>query len=154
MVHNKLRCAASVFSWLLVLFCMYIIFSFSAQTGEASAEESLSVLGKLMNFVFIYIDHNTFRKIAHFLEYCALSFLCYNAFFHTRSHLKPYVPFAISFLYCVSDEIHQYFVPGRACRLFDIGVDTCGIILGLLVFRIFAKIVVAIIKKAKVKRGK
>lgn len=42
------------------------------------------------------------------------------------------VPFCI--LYAVTDEIHQYFVPGRSCRLFDVGVDSLGILFGALLF--------------------
>jgi VanZ family protein len=34
-------------------------------------------------------------------------------------------------LYAVSDEIHQYFVPGRACRFGDICIDTAGSILAI-----------------------
>ncbi len=37
-------------------------------------------------------------------------------------------------LYSVSDEIHQYFVPGRACRIFDVGVDSLGALTGILAF--------------------
>ena len=39
---------------------------------------------------------------------------------------KWLLPVGVSGLYAVTDEIHQYFVPGRACRLLDVTVDTCG----------------------------
>ena len=29
-------------------------------------------------------------------------------------------------LFGIADEIHQYFVPGRLCSLFDALLDTCG----------------------------
>ena len=33
------------------------------------------------------------------------------------------------FLYSVTDEIHQYFIPGRAMRFSDVLIDTAGILL-------------------------
>ncbi len=50
--------------------------------------------------------------------------------------LKPWLKMSVLFciLYAASDELHQYFVPGRACRLFDVGVDTAGILFGTFLF--------------------
>ena len=36
-------------------------------------------------------------------------------------------------LYAVTDEIHQSFVPGRSCELRDMGIDSCGVLAGVLV---------------------
>ena len=130
-VKKKLIIAVS---WLLAVACMTVIFMLSAQNAEASAELSEETQSFLSSLLFRFIDHNVVRKIAHFIEYCGLSFLTANACFQTNKKFVPYLPFGISFLYCVSDEIHQFFVPGRACRLFDIGVDTGGILLGILIF--------------------
>ena len=41
------------------------------------------------------------------------------------------VPLLIGFLYAVSDEIHQYFVPGRAMQARDVLIDTAGVLLGI-----------------------
>lgn len=46
----------------------------------------------------------------------------------------------ICFLYAVSDEIHQYFVPGRACRIFDVTIDTLGSSFFILVYFLYSKI--------------
>ena len=37
-------------------------------------------------------------------------------------------------LYACSDEFHQYFVPGRSCKLFDVCVDSTGAFFGALFF--------------------
>lgn len=37
-------------------------------------------------------------------------------------------------LYACSDELHQYFVPGRSCRFFDVYVDSTGAFCGALLF--------------------
>ncbi|PIZ83818.1 hypothetical protein COX97_00370 [Candidatus Pacearchaeota archaeon CG_4_10_14_0_2_um_filter_05_32_18] len=42
-----------------------------------------------------------------------------------------------SFLYAISDEIHQVFVPGRAFSYGDIFVDLCGILLVSILYAIF-----------------
>lgn len=89
------------------------------------------------------------RKCAHFTEYALLS-ICVNL--HGLSIMrmkKKDIPFEKtireqflklrlwvlrSCLFCiaysVSDELHQSFVPGRACRFFDVCVDTSGILFG------------------------
>ena len=36
-------------------------------------------------------------------------------------------------LYAMTDEIHQSFVPGRSCELRDMGIDSCGVLAGVLV---------------------
>lgn len=45
----------------------------------------------------------------------------------------------ICFLYAVCDEIHQYFVPGRACRVFDVLVDTAGSAFFLIISFLYSK---------------
>ena len=37
-------------------------------------------------------------------------------------------PATLSFLYAVSDEFHQSFVPGRSASIRDVLIDTIGII--------------------------
>ena len=45
---------------------------------------------------------------------------------------KPALPaFIIGFFYAVSDEIHQYFVPGRAMQARDVLIDTAGVFFGI-----------------------
>ena len=37
------------------------------------------------------------------------------------------------FLYAVSDELHQSFVGGRSPGLLDVGIDSAGVLFGILV---------------------
>ncbi|MBQ3149998.1 MAG: VanZ family protein [Clostridia bacterium] len=146
--------AVITLSWLLVIACMMTIFLLSSQTGENSAELSDTVMGpvgRLITFLFGEEGHNIFRKFAHFFEFAGLSFLLYNAFFQTKKSKKmsPYIPFFTSVIYAVSDEVHQLFVDGRACRIFDIGVDTLGIVTGLAVFYCIVKCIEKL-KKIKI----
>ncbi len=72
-----------------------------------------------------------FRKVAHITEYFILALLLYRAFkgsFHL-SYLGLFLwSFSLTFLYAISDEIHQLFVFGRSGNLEDVMIDTLGII--------------------------
>ena len=81
------------------------------------------------------------RKGAHFLEYLVLGI----SLFWTMRDLRTLrsrvpdesagrtvlVPWAIGALYAVTDEVHQYFVPGRSCELLDVLIDACGVAAGV-----------------------
>ena len=54
---------------------------------------------------------------------------------------------AFCFLYACSDEIHQYFVPGRACMFRDILLDTAGGTVGILITMLLWAIISLITKK-------
>jgi len=71
------------------------------------------------------------RKIAHILEYFILASLLYRAFkgsFSLSAFYLIFWPVTLSFLYAVSDEIHQAFVPTRGPSPADVFIDTIGII--------------------------
>ena len=71
------------------------------------------------------------RKAAHITEYFILTFLLYRAFKGSFIFSSFYLLFwscVISFLYAVSDEIHQAFVPTRNPSPKDVLFDTLGII--------------------------
>lgn len=48
-----------------------------------------------------------------------------------RISRRELIPLLIGFLYAVSDEIHQHFVPGRAMQARDVLIDTAGVLLGI-----------------------
>lgn len=69
------------------------------------------------------------RKIAHILEFAIFTF--FAAIFATTFDMKYLVRFSIVFVLCgiyaLSDEIHQYFVPGRVCDIKDVALDVTGV---------------------------
>ena len=140
----------------LVLLLMGLIFYFSAQTGPESGGSS----GRLDSVFlrWLYPDFSAYsaqrqedlyfrvdfivRKTAHVLEFTALGFAL-------RLHLQALTRFGpirrpqllawgIGSLYAASDELHQLFTPGRAARLADVGIDSLGVLLGLLFFLLCA----------------
>ncbi len=134
--YSNARKFGIAFSWLLVAVCMGIIFRLSHQQSEESAELSLEVMGFFGRIFTKFIEgigHDTFRSLAHFLEYCGLAALLYNAFLQTFNKPKILMSFAVSVLYCISDEIHQIFIPGRAFQISDILVDSLGSATGIIV---------------------
>ena len=110
-----------------------------------------SVRGILMKLFGPLLNSFIVRKFAHFFEYAALGFLIGCAFFLSRRRFSPITAVICSALYSISDEIHQYFVPGRACRIFDVGVDTLGALTGTLILAFIILIVnsIAIRRKEK-----
>lgn len=68
-----------------------------------------------------------YDKVAHLLLYTGLGYLVYRMFKKAgRSGPVGYLTALIVTLYGVSDELHQYYVPGRNCDLLDIVFDGLG----------------------------
>ena len=129
----------------LTLLWMFAIFLMSAQTAEVSGTESTVITVKILG-IFIknpspaLIDNieTLIRKLCHFSEYAILCILLYKTLCsYGIKGKKVYLCVFIAFLYALSDEIHQYFVPGRACRFYDIIIDTAGSYFGYLIVRKF-----------------
>ena len=145
---KRLYAARSLFIILLVLW-MAFIFCLSAQSATQSSELSRGFVYKgfciiYPNFEGLSVERQTeiissvmfpVRKAAHFAEYAvlgALSFLAVCSYEKISFKARVGISFTISLLYSVSDEIHQIFVPGRACRLLDVCVDCAGALLAIL----------------------
>jgi VanZ family protein len=75
------------------------------------------------------------RVVAHATEYAALAALWGWALLPLLGARAVAVAAAISFLYALSDEWHQSFVPGRDADPIDVAADAAGIALGLTVLR-------------------
>lgn len=73
-------------------------------------------------------------KVAHFLEYSGLGWLWARAVRTSRPGwpVLTVLLSALAFTSCygVSDEWHQYYVPGRFASSSDALADTCGGVLG------------------------
>lgn len=71
------------------------------------------------------------RKLAHLAEYAVLGALL------ARALRRPQLVVAVALggLYAVTDEVHQLFVEGRHGSPLDVGIDTLGALLGVLLWR-------------------
>ena len=136
-----------IFSWVAVILWMLVIFGFSAQSADSSDALSMGLSDKIVEFIqslrdipvfsaldgdavsnFILNANHYVRKTAHFMIFAVLGLLVNNLLLsYENERVKScFLAVLICFLYAVSDEVHQYFVPGRACRLKDVIIDTCG----------------------------
>lgn len=119
--------------WMIVIFC------FSSASADISGGQSMSLTEKLLDIIGINLTtdginalENVIRKIAHFTEYFVLGVLAMLYVSSVTSCKKAWLfAFVLCVIYACSDEIHQHFVPGRACRLFDICIDSCGSFLAI-----------------------
>ena len=149
--NRTVRIVLAVFFWLLAAACAGCIFWLSSKDGSQSKDMSDNVRGILMKLFGPLLNSFIVRKFAHFFEYAVLGFLIGCALFLSRRRFSPITAVICSALYSVSDEIHQYFVPGRACRIFDVGVDTLGALTGTLILALIILIMnsIAIRRKEK-----
>ena len=149
---------------------MALIVWFSDQPDYVSQEQSLNV-GKFLCSIIVggyenmsadkqleyakMLDHFV-RKSAHFCEYAVLGVLTFNAvtlFFkyivkRINGKLEMILPKIATVLWCfvfaATDEIHQYYVPGRFSSFTDVLLDTAGAATGML----FIMVVIYIITRS------
>ncbi len=134
-MKNKRNYFAFSIFLILTVICMILIFKFSSQSGEDSSGVSISFYDIFLKITgFDFINHDVFRKFAHFSEYAALGFCSFATLFFYFNKTKKLISFIFCFLYAVSDEIHQFFVPERAGRFSDVLIDCSGSVLGILIF--------------------
>jgi len=81
-------------------------------------------------------------KVLHFVAYALLGILFLRAFKTSRIknnvNLMLILSVLLSFLYGISDEIHQYFVPYRSAELMDVLADMLGAIIGVYIYQAIA----------------
>lgn len=143
--------------WIAVIVQMAVIFSFSMENAAESAGTSGGFIRRILEAISAdfrmadstvqheIIESLSFftRKAAHFSVFGLLGVLCASALLTYA--IKPRTAFivssAICTLYAVSDEIHQYFVPGRACMIRDMVLDTAGSVCGALLTIAIARVI-------------
>lgn len=119
---RKEQALGLIIYWLPALIQMGLIFYFSSQPEGSKVLESFP----------------TPPGIGHLIGYAILGFLLYRAFnqgLFGWSLLAARNAFILGFIYAVTDELHQLFVPGRQAAITDVGIDTAGILLGLLLVK-------------------
>ena len=155
---NKTKITAKIIiSYVLLLSWALVIFFFSAKNADESTVQSNFILQIISRLTGITLQENTFwavsevvvRKLAHLSVFLLLGVLATNAFRLTFKNKKEFIfALAFCFLYSVSDEIHQYFVPGRACRFYDVIVDTIGACLGISIFPFLRRLLLSLFKRS------
>ena len=133
--------------WVLVFICLGVIFWLSSRTTVESAQQSGSILQYLIEiFGDNILTDFIVRKLAHFLEFTGLCLLMNIALYQTRKRKSFISATLLTSLYAVTDEVHQLFVEGRACRITDWAIDICGAILGTIAFAVIMLLISKVLK--------
>ncbi len=131
----------------IILSCLWmtVIFCFSSRDADESEKDSYKVglaVGKIVVHDFEKqseekqmefakkIDHPV-RKTAHATEYAVLGMFLIGVFYPFKKYYL--FSFLCSFVYSVTDEVHQLFVPGRSGQPLDVLIDSLGAFLGILI---------------------
>jgi len=120
------KAAAFLRAWGASIFIMGAIFAFSSIPSQEMP--SFGVLDFL------------FKKGGHATGYALLALANLRALQLDEGTLMPdgytarpyFAAFLLAALYSATDEFHQSFVPGRHPAIMDVGIDSLGAILGLL----------------------
>lgn len=147
-----------IITLILLVLTFISIFNFSNQDGQASSGVSRKVAKKIID-IYPYTKNLNeenkkqivekiqpiIRKGAHLSIYTLVGILMMS--FISTYNIKLKYRFLISILvglgYASSDEIHQSFIPGRNASIIDVGIDTSGVLLGI----ILVLIIISVYKK-------
>jgi len=127
---------------------MAVIYYFSSQPSEISGNVSGSITRNIIRVFIKFFRYEGYeaservhrtaeflvRKGAHFFVFFLLAFCVTNTIRQIISNKKYIILTALSFcsLYAVTDELHQYFVPGRTAMWQDWLLDTVGALFGVI----------------------
>lgn len=132
--------------WAIVAALLLMIFIFSAQTGEKSGDTS----GKITRFI-VQLLHADFedlsvyeqqtvlkkwnlfiRKGAHFTEYAVLAFAVCLLLYTYPLKKRALLAWLGATVYAATDEIHQLSVAERTGSVWDVVLDSCGALFGMI----------------------
>lgn len=141
-------------SFLPAILMMYLIFTFSAQTGEVSGNLSYKISyqivetkNEVLNLGMSYDElayeadriHYYVRKAAHMTEYFLLAIAISFPLYVYR--VRGFWLMLLAGIVCVGfaglDEYHQSFVAARTASLKDVGIDSIGAFVGILLVQAF-----------------
>lgn len=138
------------------------IFNFSNQDGKASSGLSKKVARKIVD-VFPYTKNLSektknkivektqpiIRKGAHLSIYTLVGIFIMSFISTYKIHLKYkfLISILVGLVYASSDEIHQSFIPGRTASIIDVGIDTAGVFLGIILVLIIISVYKALTEK-------
>ena len=108
-----------------------------------SSEKDIKNVDKTINKKVNELNY-PLRKCAHATEYAVLAILIIftiNAYTNKKYSIKKMIlVILICFLYSLTDEYHQSFVPGRTSLFTDCLIDTTGSIIVCVIYSVVKKI--------------
>lgn len=134
---------------IIIIIWMIIVFMFSMENGNKSANTSKTTTIKIVNIITKNLSITEqekndivdkldpiIRKLAHYTLYTigGILIINYTDKLDIEKRKKIIYAIIIGILYAITDEIHQYFVPSRSGRILDVCIDTAGVITGIVIF--------------------
>ena len=156
-----------ILSTILVVLWMITIFNFSQQQGTNSSKTSKKISMIIIEICNIKNDipqqekenlvivlEPIVRKLAHYFIYMIGGILIINCLykFGVMRYVSIYSSI-IGILYSITDETHQLFVNGRSGSIYDVLIDTIGILTGIVVFFLIQKMINMVVNKQQGKEG-
>ena len=142
-IMKKIKAVSCIITFTI----MALIFFFSSQNSTESSGLSSGLTVKVVTLVtdVLHVDGvdvrevaaalSTYvRKTAHFVIFMLLgisSAVTFKVWFNQSKAWTFLCAVIFCMLYACSDEIHQIFVSGRACRAGDVMIDTLGAAVGI-----------------------
>ena len=129
---------------LVILTCLtvlwiIVIFSFSLQSGDESSQLSGGIVAWIVelicpeDFAHTEILETIVRKAAHFTEYFILGVLMSLTVRERKCKRYLFTPWVLGTMVACCDETIQLFSDGRAGRVFDVMLDSSGVLAGCLI---------------------
>lgn len=106
--HNKLTWAITIIIAIIIFIISSMSFGTIISLGQSASYNS-----------FIY----------HFFSFFWLAFFLMLSIVRGKNHKLIFLAIILAIIYAVLDEIHQIFVPSRACTFLDVMIDSSGILL-------------------------
>ena len=113
--------------------------SFNATDSANQSNFIVNIIANIFNINNISLLCLIIRKLAHYTEYLILGILVINMFTKNNINNLYLISIILCIIYATSDEIHQIFVPGRACQIKDILIDSIGSITGIYLYKLINK---------------
>ena len=143
-----------IISLILLIYTFITIFSFSSQEGTKSSSLSKKVARKCID-IFPYTKNASeekktemvescqifIRKLAHFSIYTCVGIfiMIFVSTYNMKLKTQILICVIVGFIYAISDEIHQNFIPERTMSAIDVIIDTIGTINGTIIVLIIKK---------------
>lgn len=143
----------SLFFVIAIMITIFILSAQSAQDSSKLSGEFVEIIIKIFipdydNLSFLQkqkiIDKLSFfvRKAAHFTEFASLGFfsMLYSITignmlkqFNYKIFLRSVIVWFFGTFYAVTDEIHQSFVKDRYSSIYDVLIDSSGVLFGIFI---------------------
>lgn len=106
----------------------------------------------LLSAIIFYLSHQNkiqflpssilqYDKVLHFIAYFTYGISTFTMLYTVKRTERKiiHIGLVLSVLFAISDEIHQFFVPGRMMDFYDFIADLLGILFSILFFHLILK---------------